>query len=118
MSVTTTTTSNPSLARRLREALGEGMPTSGELGDFARAAREAGVGERDLLTAMARSLDVEYVEDLSSMKVADDFVAAVPIGFARQHHVLGFAGENGVMRVALADPAHWEQLQVVSRFLR
>ena len=112
------TTSDSSLAQRLRETLGEAMPASGELGDFTRAATEAGVGERDLLVAMARSLRVEFVEDLSSMNVADDFVAAVPIAFARQHRMLGFADENGKMRVALAGPAHWEQLQVVSRFLR
>ena len=117
MSVTTTT-SNPSLAQRLRETLGEAMPSCGALGDFARAAGEAGVGDRDLLVAMSRSLGVDYIDDLSSMNVAEEFVAAVPIGFARQHRLLGFAGETGTMRVALVDPAHWEQVQVVSRFLR
>jgi general secretion pathway protein E len=113
------TTSDPSLSQRLRESLGEAVPAAaGDLRDCTRAASEAGVGERDLLAAMARSLRIEYIEDLSSMTVADDFVTAIPIGFARQHRVLGFAGENGTMRVALADPAHWEQLQVVSRFVR
>ena len=117
------TISHPSLAQRLRETLGEAMPAAGELGDFSRAAIEAGVRERDLLSAMARSLGVEYVEDLSSLAVADEFVAAVPIGFSRQHRMLGFAAaaaDDGAttMRVALADPAHWEQIQVVSRFLK
>src|SRR5687767_5409827 len=115
---------HPSLAQRLRETLGEAMPASGELGDFSRAAIEAGVGEHDLLSAMARSLGVEYVDDLSPLVVADEFVAAVPIGFSRQHRMLGFAAapvaagagadDGRTMRVALADPTHWEQLQVVS----
>src|SRR5687767_8848038 len=114
------TTSHPSLAQRLRETLGEAMPASGELADFTRAATGAGVGERDLLLAMAKALRVEYVEDLSSMTVAASFVAAVPIGFARQYRLLGFAAadDGRTMRVALADPSHWEQVQVVSRFVR
>src|SRR5687768_3142551 len=113
------TTSHPSLAQRLRETLGEAMPASGELADFTRAASDAGVGERDLLLAMAKALRVEYVEDVSSMAVAADFVTAVPIGFARQHRLLGFAADDGrTMRLALADPSHWEQVQVVSRFVR
>src|SRR5947207_6517212 len=65
----------------------------------------------------AAALGVPFVEDLAERTPAAEFIAAIPIAFARRHLVLGLAGDNGRITVALGDPANWEQLQVVSRFL-
>src|SRR5579884_3865751 len=66
---------------------------------------------------VAESLGLSFISDLAARPTASEFVEKVPIGFARQHGVLGLAGGNGRMPVVLCDLASWDQLQVVSRFL-
>jgi general secretion pathway protein E len=67
--------------------------------------------------ALAESLGLSFAEDLASRTAAPEFVERIPIGFARQHGVIGLTGGNGRMPVALGDLANWDQLQVLSRFL-
>src|SRR5689334_761730 len=55
--------------------------------------------------ALAESLGVAFAEDLASRAAAPEFVERIPIGFARQHGVIGLAGGNGRMPVALGDLA-------------
>ena len=57
---------------------------------------------------------------LSSYPTSADFVAAVPIAFARRHGAIGLVDPNDGTRlvVALSDIAAWPQLQVIARFLR
>jgi general secretion pathway protein E len=66
------------------------------------------------------SLGLTVVESLGGREPSAEFVERIPIHFARQHGVLGLAGENGKLSVAVSDssfPAAWDALQVVSRFL-
>src|SRR5690348_13894004 len=80
-------------------------------------------GSRPATRDVAESLGLTFVEDLASRAASPEFVEKVPIGFARQHGVLGLAkgaeGANGTskMPVALGDLSAWGQLQVLSRFL-
>src|SRR5881227_3388848 len=67
--------------------------------------------------AAAESLGLPFVSDLSARPASAEFVERIPIGFARQHGVIGLSGGNGRMPVALGDLANWDQLQVLSRFL-
>src|SRR4051794_23487986 len=67
--------------------------------------------------ALAESLGLPFADDLPARSAAPEFVEKVPIGFARQHGVLGLAGGNGRMPVAVGDLSAWGQLQVLSRFL-
>ena len=57
---------------------------------------------------------------LSTYPTSADFVAAIPIAFARRHGLLGLVNPNDATRlvVALADLKAWPQLQIVARFLR
>src|SRR5687767_12457083 len=64
-----------------------------------------------------KALDVPFVEELSAYTVASEFVSVIPISFARQHAIMGYSGGEGRMIVALGDPAKWQELDVVSRFL-
>jgi general secretion pathway protein E len=63
----------------------------------------------------AAALAVPFVENLSSHAPSADFVAKIPIAFARRHQIMGFAGENGRITAALVDANQWQQLDVVSR---
>jgi general secretion pathway protein E len=67
--------------------------------------------------ALAESLGLSFISDLSARSPSAEFVEKVPIGFARQHGVIGLAGGDGRMPVALGDLSAWDQLQVLSRFL-
>lgn len=57
--------------------------------------------------------------DVRGGEPSPEFVARIPIAFARRFAILGFADRDGGARVpvALGDPAHLEQAQVVSRLL-
>ncbi len=72
----------------------------------------------------AADLGVAFAPSLAAYPTSADFLAAVPIAFARRHKLLGLidpdppaAAGGGHLLVALGDPAAWPQLQVVARFL-
>ena len=67
--------------------------------------------------ALAETLGLAFRDDLASTPPSADFVEHIPIGFARQHGMLGLASEDGPLRVAVADLHHWRQLDVVARYL-
>jgi general secretion pathway protein E len=55
--------------------------------------------------------------DLAGVHPSAGFVKRVPIRFARAKMVLGLATGNGTMRVAMADPADRQTLDVLRRWL-
>jgi len=79
--------------------------------------RRAGINGPVLTGAVAEVLGVPFCESLTGQAPSPEFVRRMPIGFARRHKILGVAGENGRVRVALADLASWQQLAVVARVL-
>src|SRR5438105_3270234 len=93
------------------------LPERASLAALTDAARAAKLSDAAINRAVATALGVPYADTLSSYPTSSDFVATIPIAFARQHGVLGLAGDDGHLLVALADPARWEQLQVISRTL-
>src|SRR5205814_3314089 len=56
-------------------------------------------------------------ETLSAMRPSGEFLAQIPIAFARKWGVLGLEGDDGKLVVALGDFANREQVQIVSRAL-
>ena len=75
------------------------------------------------MRAWAEVLGVRYVEDLSGYEPSPEFVERVPIGFARQHAVMGLAGhgDNGHGRrlvVAVDSPDRWPLLDVIGRHMK
>ena len=71
----------------------------------------------DDLPALAERLGLEFARSLSAYVPSAEFLAQVPIAFARQHKVLGLMGDAGKLLVALGDPGGFEQLRTVGRFL-
>jgi general secretion pathway protein E len=68
--------------------------------------------------ALAARLGAPYAEALGGYTPSAEFIAAVPIAFARRHHILGVTnGDQSSLLLALGDPRSLEQLQVISRHL-
>jgi general secretion pathway protein E len=108
-------------ASRLKAAVGSNG--SGDSSVDAKAfssplqARQAEVDEIAIATAAAGALGAPFRDDLADCAVSHEFLSAVPIAFARRHGLVGLAGENGEMLVALSDPANVPRLQVLSKIL-
>jgi len=66
---------------------------------------------------LATALGIEIAEDLRDRPASATFTEKIPIGFARQHRVLGLAAESGPMPVAVADVTGEEILEIVARHL-
>jgi len=86
--------------------------------DFLARARQAQVPESTVTAAVAEALGHPYTESLSGRAVSHEFVSNVPIAYARRHGVIGLAGENGIMSVAIADLAGWPGLQILAKILK
>src|SRR5258706_14566506 len=87
---------------------------TGSLAALLEAARGVRLPAGEINRAVAKGLGGGFAESLSSYPTSSDFVANIPIGFARQHGVLGLAGADGELFVALGDPGRGEQLQVIA----
>src|SRR5258706_1913195 len=96
---------------------GGALPAGGGIWANVAAARTAGVAEGTIARAVATGLGLRFVESLTSIAPSAEFLSAVPIAFARQHHVLGLMGEGEQLLLAVGDPAGLEQVQIVGRFL-
>jgi general secretion pathway protein E len=99
------------------------LPERGKLETLARAARDAGLAEAMICRGVARALGIAFDESLSAYPSSSDFLATVPIAFARKHKLLGImpadpSDPNPKLLVAMGDLSQWEQLQVISRLLR
>ena len=81
-------------------------------------ARQAEVDEETLAAAAAEAMGLPFLADLSELPVSPEFLAAVPIAFARRHGLVGLTRRNGSVSVALADVAQWPQLQALAKLLR
>ncbi|HEX4796576.1 MAG TPA: type II secretion system ATPase GspE [Humisphaera sp.] len=69
---------------------------------------------------IAQSLGIEFATSLSDYPTSSDFLAAVPIAFARTYQMLGLVrskDDRTELLIALGDIKHWEQLQIVARLL-
>ena len=80
-------------------------------------ARAAEIADETIQAAAGETLDLERIEQLQDRPVSSEFLAKVPIGFARRHNIIGLAGANGALPVAVADLAQWPQLQVLGKLL-
>ncbi len=70
------------------------------------------------LPEFAAAMGVSYAGSLSTFPTSADFVRRIPIAFARHHGIMGFAGTDDAVLLAMSDPKSWQQLDVVGRFLR
>jgi general secretion pathway protein E len=66
----------------------------------------------------AERLGIPWRELLHELAPRPEFLERIPIGFARQHRVLGLAGGEGTLTLALVDLRDWPIADVVARLLR
>jgi general secretion pathway protein E len=92
------------------EALGELIPDA----DGAPASM-ADIPAETLAQAAAATLGVPYHESLASRAVSHEFLAQIPISYARQHHVLGLVGEDGEVEIAMSALSQWPLLSVLDK---
>ncbi|MFO0693446.1 MAG: ATPase, T2SS/T4P/T4SS family [Polyangiales bacterium] len=62
------------------------------------------VEEARLVRALADEVGMPFVEKIPLDAVPEDLVEAVPINFARQHHVLPISEAGGVVRAVIGNP--------------
>jgi general secretion pathway protein E len=97
------------------------LADSRTLAAISAAAREAGLAESIVNQTVAQALQIPFAESLSAYPTSSDFLAEIPIAFARRHQLLGVTEIEPVadapLLIALGDIAHWEELQVISRLL-
>ncbi len=87
----------------LEKGLAEQAEEGGRIGEFLVRARV--VTEDDVLKALGMQLGIAFAPDLKLADIDGDLASRVPIGFAKQHHLLPLKldGDSGVL-VATADP--------------
>ncbi len=75
------------------------------------------VPEAEFLRALAERLGVPFKSDLAGERGAGEFIEKVPIEYALHYSIMGLGGENGVLRVATADPLDTFSLDEVALLL-
>ena len=103
---------SPSLAGLL-----DGDPSDGDFSSPRSWAEASGVSEEDQLRALAESLSVSFVDDIRHLSPSETYLRHFEIAFSRQHRLLGIAGENESLQVAICDWNGWSRLDVISRVL-
>ncbi|HWE00779.1 MAG TPA: ATPase, T2SS/T4P/T4SS family [Tepidisphaeraceae bacterium] len=67
--------------------------------------------------AMSERLGLSIVDTLKDHPVAAEFIEKIPIAFARRFNLLGLAGGDDRLRLAVCDLINWEPMQMVSRLV-
>ncbi len=81
------------------------------------AARRSRVAEETVLAATAEAMHLPLLKSLAGLGVCHEFLAAIPIAYARRHGLVALAPHEGVIRLALADLSLWPHVPVVSKIL-
>ncbi len=106
-------------ALRLAEA--KGLDTSSyrrpENGHLTESLLDLGVSNEHYTQACAQVMGVEYRSSLVNDLGSDEFVRRVPIGYAREHGLLGLSHENGAMPIAIRGLEAWSSFETLGRFL-
>ncbi len=87
---------------KLEQALRTAEERGAALRDVLLATRA--VDEEELVRALAEETGLSFLARIEVAEVPETFVDQVPIGFARQHHVLPIGEQDGAVVVAVADP--------------
>lgn len=82
------------------------------------ATRAIGLTGNRELQAFSEWLQVPYWASLADQPPSAEFLARVPISYARQYAVLGFATTSEEMILALGSPESWSCLDVFRRLFR
>ena len=76
------------------------------------------MSENDILRTMAHALVLDYVPVLRECEVPEEFLANVPVNFARNYSLVGVGQENGAVRVATAFPLDTHPMDDLAHMLQ
>ncbi|MEE8106633.1 MAG: ATPase, T2SS/T4P/T4SS family [Planctomycetota bacterium] len=76
------------------------------------------MSENDILRTMAHALEQSYLPVRKECAVPDDFLANVPVNFARNYSLVGVGQENGAVRVATAFPLDTHPMDDLAHMLQ
>jgi len=96
-------------ARRARE---------GENGPEQALANEGQCDEPALLRLFSQKMDIPMLMSLEGEAVSRDFIAEVPLAYARRHAIVALDGSGGALRVATSSPLDWRALDDTGKLLR
>ncbi len=80
-------------------------------------AATAGLDADAISASVAESLGLEYHSVLDEQQAHADFVARVPISFARQHAVMALRGADAKVFLAMSDLRDWPLLRTLRKVL-
>lgn len=80
-------------------------------------ASEQEIPEYLVLRATAETLGISFLDDLSALKPAKEFLDHTPISFARQHGVLALRNESDETFLVIGRIESWRQLDTYRRLL-
>jgi general secretion pathway protein E len=81
-------------------------------------AERVGIESHIIQKTVAECAGLRSLATLEGLVPSAEFTERIPIGYAREHGVLGFVGEEDVLIIALADWKSWPILDTLARFLR
>lgn len=80
-------------------------------------ARQKQLPATAIAAASADILELEYCENLVDQSISHTFLSKIPISYARRHCLIGLAGDDDSMQVAVSDISQWPQLQTLAKIL-
>ncbi len=86
-----------------------------EVDDWGKSGK---IAEDHLARALARTLNVPWLNSLSNSSVSSEFIQRIPIHFARRHGMIALADDGGQLPVIFAGWDGWCQLDNLRRCLR
>jgi len=111
-----------SLAERFKTALlglrggsGDLDLTTNQDASAVQWASENGFSEADQFRALAKALDLPFIDDLRQLEATAAYTSKLDIAFSRRHNVLGLNSDSSHLPVVVCDWRGWDQIDVIGR---
>jgi general secretion pathway protein E len=101
---------------QLEEALAYQKEKGGRLGELLLTKFKV-ITEVDLIKALAEQFDIEYITNLTSMKLDIELIQKFPKNFSRRFGILPLDKTDGFVRLGIIDPTNIEAINDAERFL-
>ncbi len=101
---------------QLEEALAYQKEKGGRLGELLLTKFKA-ITESDLIKALAEQFEIEYITNLTGMKLDIELIQKFPKTFSRRFGIIPIDKTNGLVRLGIIDPTNIEAVNDAERFL-
>jgi hypothetical protein len=92
---------------QLEEALAYQKEKGGRLGELLLTKFKA-ITELDLIKALAEQFEIEYITNLTGMKLDIELIQKFPKTFSRRFGIIPIDKTNGLVRLGIIDPTNIE----------